>query len=512
MDTEKKRAKSAISILFTLAAALVGMLFSPLATQAAEITEAQAADVTEAQVFEWWDDGTIEAEEANEMLSLIDEGKMEEVCALAEIYANEPCRTGEQAVFADDEFAGNRTAGDTPAGKERAGKKRAGNKTAGNKNARVKKPSRHYSGHLATKVRFDSAGHVTAHREELLFNFHRATLRLGTQELLTYKGKRGEAHFGQISTRELHSGIPLDTLWGTALAYSFGTPSLGALTLAGLIDTSGTLRAHASYTRGKAFTAGASLWKTADTYSVMAQAAFPFGQVAYWQQFGKPAPLIHFRLHGRDSSTFSWRTTGYIHGDSLPPPARLSPSIAKRRFWTTQNVTYRAKDFFDTRVSASTRILSPLHSDSVSGRLALDVSGGPPALRMGAKFTCVEASENCRQTIFQGTAQTSHEFNTLSAVLSGSARTQHDRTEKSWSRPRIEIGASVSEKKSGGREDMFKVTLVAPDASLLENLQIRSETRLACDFLEFSLIATFKKKDGAKFRPAHAQISSKILF
>ena len=336
MDTEKKRAKSAISILFTLAAALVGMLFSPLATQAAEIAEAQAAEIAEAQIFEWWDDGTIEAEEANEMLSLIDEGKMEEVCALAEIYANEPCGTGEQAVFADDEFAG-----DTP-----AGKKRAGNKTAGK--SRVKKPSRHYSGHLAAKVRYDSAGHVTAHREELLFNFHRATLRLGTQELLTYKGKRGEAHFGQISTRELHSGIPLDTLWGTALAYSFGTPSLGAITLAGLIDTSGTLRAHANYTRGKAFTAGASLWKTADTYSIMAQADFPFGQVAYWQQFGQPASLIHFRLHGRDSSTFSWRTTGYIHGDSLPPPARLSPSIANRRFWTTQNITYRAKDFFDT--------------------------------------------------------------------------------------------------------------------------------------------------------------------
>ena len=59
---------------------------------------------------------------------------------------------------------------------------------------------------------------------------------------------------------------------------------------------------------------------------------------------------------------------------------------------------------------------------------------------------------------------------------------------------------------------MFKVTLVAPDASPRENLQIRSETRLTCDFLEFSLIATFKKSDGAKIRPAHAQISSKILF
>ena len=435
-----------------------------------------SAGLSEAQIFEWWDDGTIEAEEANEMLSLLDEGNAQEACALAEIYVSEPCEM----------------------------------KAASRK--RTPKAQKKYGGHLAAKMRFDSAGHVDTHREEFLFNLHRLTLRLGTQELLTYKNKHGEAHFGQISTRELKSAIPTDTLWGTALAYSFGTPSRGTFDLGGLIDTSGTSRAHVGYTHGKAFAAGASLWKTADTYSVMAQAGFPFGQVAYWQQFGERTPLIHFRLHGRDSSAFSWRTTGYIHGDSLPPPARLSPSIANRRFWTTQNVTYRAKKFFDTRVSASARILSPLHSDSVSGRLALDISGGPPALRMGAKFTCVEASENCRQTIFQGTAGTTREFSTLLAMLSGSARTQHDRTGNSWSRPRIEIGASVSEKKSGGREDMFKVTLVAPDASPRENLQIRSETRLTCDFLEFSLIATFKKSDGAKIRPAHAQISSKILF
>lgn len=492
MDKAKKRTKSAISLLFTLAAALVGMLFSPFATQAAEITEAQ--------VFEWWDDGTIEAEEANEMLSLIDEGKIQEVCALAEIYANEPCGTESQAIFGENEFAGDRTAGDALASKKGTGRMRTGK-------SRAQKPSRHYSGHLATKVRFDSSGSVTAHREELLFHFHRATLRLGTQELLTYQNKRGEAHFGQISTRELHSGIPLDTLWGTALAYS-----ISALTLAGLIDTSGTLQAHASYTHKKAFVAGASLWKTADTYSVMAQASFPFGQVAYWQQIGERVPLIHFRLHGRDSSTLSWRTTGYIHDETLPQPVRLSPSIAKRRFWTTQNVTYRAKGFLDTRVSASARFLSPLHSDSVSGRLALDISSGPPVIRINAKATCREASENCRQTIFQGTAQTTHEFNTLSATLSGGARTQHDRAEKSWSRPRLEIGASVTEKNPDRHENTFRLSLVAPDALPHENLQIRSETRLTSDFLEFSLIATFKKADGGRVRPAHAQISSKIIF
>ena len=53
---------------------------------------------------------------------------------------------------------------------------------------------------------------------------------------------------------------------------------------------------------------------------------------------------------------------------------------------------------------------------------------------------------------------------------------------------------------------------MAPDSHPLDNTQIRSETRLSGDFLEFSLVATFKKTDEGKVRPTHAQISTKILF
>lgn len=435
-----------------------------------------SAELSEAQIFEWWDDGTIEAEEANEMLSLLDEGNAQEACALAEIYASEPCEM------------------------------KAMNKK------RTPKAQKKYGGHLAAKMRFDSTGHVDTHREEFLFNLHRLTLRLGTQELLSYKNKHGEAHFGQISTRELKSAIPTDTLWGTALAYSFGTPSRGTFDLGGLIDTSGTSQVHAAYTRSKTFAAGASLWKTADTYSVMAQAGFPFGQVAYWHQIGESSPLVKFQLHGRDSSSVSWRTTGYIHGDSVPPSTRLSASILKNRFWTSQNLTFRARELLDTRISASVRILSPLHSDSISGRLSLDVESGPPTIRGSAKITCREASEDCKQTIYQGTLRSRLDFSTFRATFTGSARTQHDRAEATWKRPRLEIGAAVSENLPGKRENLFRFSLVAPDSHPLDNTQIRSETRLSGDFLEFSLVATFKKTGEGKVRPTHAQISTKILF
>jgi len=482
---------------------------------------AHPADISEAQVFEWWDDGTIEASEAEEMLALLDEGRMQEACALAEIYANEPCETDTRAPLEDGEFAGNNTASNKTASKNIAGNKNAHKPSRSNPagtRTRSKKTPRHYSGHLSSKVRFDSAGNVTAHRKELLFNFHRATLRLGSQELLTYKGKRGEAHFGQISTRELHSAIPLDTLWGTAVAASFKhfQPSI-------LLDTSGTASAQIAITPFKKFSASAAYWhastRTHDAASEAGDArhsaslslAFPSGLIATWYQPGEPTPLIHFRLHGRDSSTISWRTTGYVHGDSIPLQARLSPSIATRRFWTTQNISIRAKDPLNTRISTSARILSLLHSDSISGRLALDAESGPPAIRIGAKITCKEASENCRQTIYQGSAESTHDYGSLTATLSGSARTQHDRADASWSRPRLEIGASVHESATSSK-NLFKLSLVAPDALPHENLQIRSETRLAGEFLEFSLIATFKKTGRGKVRPAHAQIASKIFF
>ena len=483
MNMKFLRFRAARSIAFAIAFIIAAATF------------AHAEGITEAQVFGWWDDGTIEATEANELLSLLDEGNTQEACALAEVYASEPC----EMKLADD------SADDASASKTSAARKPTGRK-------RAPKAQKNYGGHFSAKARFDSTGRIDTHREEFLFNFHRATLRLGTQELLSYKSAHGEAHFGQISTRELQSAIPTDTLWGTALAYSFNALSLGTFDLGGLVDTSGSTRAHVGFTGGKDFTAGAALWKAADTYSVMAQAAFPAGQIAYWHQIGESAPLVKFQLHGRDSATVSWRTTGYLHGDSIPPHARLSTSILKNRFWITQNLTFRAKEFFDTRISTSARVLSPLHSDSISGRLALDIESGPPTIRGSAKITCREASEDCRQTIYQGTLQSAFDFGTFKATFAGGARTEHDRTHATWKRPRLEIGATVSENFPGKRENLFRLSLVTPDSHPLENTQVRTEMRLTGDHLSLSLIATFKNGGDSKFRPAHAQLFSKIVF
>lgn len=51
-----------------------------------------ALALDEAAVFKWWDDGLISAEEATEMLNLLEEGNQEEACLLAETYSLEDCQ------------------------------------------------------------------------------------------------------------------------------------------------------------------------------------------------------------------------------------------------------------------------------------------------------------------------------------------------------------------------------------------------------------------------------------
>ena len=174
------------------------LCFFSLTTFAAETA------LSEAQVFEWWDNGIIDAEEAREILDLLEEGNTPEACILAEVYALESCTVAETS----------------------------------NK-AKNKRSSLIPHGYIEWRGRTDSLGYLESKRTELRVNFYRYSLRLGTQSLLTYKNAGSEAHFGQISTKELHSTIPLDTLWGTALRYPLGMFRIG-----GLFDTAKTSRVN----------------------------------------------------------------------------------------------------------------------------------------------------------------------------------------------------------------------------------------------------------------------------
>ena len=336
------------------------------------LVAAPRAAVTEAQVFDWWDAGVITPEQAQEFLDLLEEGNAEEACLLAEVYAQESCEENQ------------------------APRKKATSKKDSHQGSR---PPLTPTGYALTKIRLDSAGHVESHREELRIDFYRYTLLLGTQELLSYRNAGSEAHFGDISTKEVHSHIPLDTLWGTALLYPFGNFHITAL-----FDSSSITQSRAGYAFDKHTSASIAYWHGNATderhhfHSVALQTSSGIGKASAWYQAKQSSPLIKIELRSpvsRQPVALGWRTTAYYHGDSVPALARLSTTILKSRLWGSQTVSATAKDWLNSRLEANMRIINPLHSDSISARAQASLQSGPTWARAGITSTCLELGENC---------------------------------------------------------------------------------------------------------------------
>ncbi len=477
-----------------------------------------AAPLSESKVFDWWDNGIITAEEATEILDLLEEGNQEEACLLAQTYAQEPC----------DETAGGKTRAGSTLGKISSGKKSAKAPT---------RPSITPHGYVDWKGRIDSTGHLESHRTELQVQFYRYTLRLGSQELLAYKNQGSEAYFGDVSTRELHSQIPLDTLWGTALLYPFGN-----FHVAGLLDTAKTTQFRLGYGRRGIASVEAFYWhdfgniqQTSDslqthTHSLGMQTKFPFGQVAAWWQYGQEFPLIKVQLHGsekmeRDGEngdddanagktvskagqngavTYSWRTTAYIHREEFPRYARLSKTIQKSRFWGAQNLSVRAPDLLDTRVSANGTLIEPLDADTMAVRLKLGAESGPKFLRFSASATCRDAGSNCRQTDWKGGLNlTPWELWALGA----SARVRHDRPE-GFSPPHLEFSSKFTD--SG--QSYTKFTFILPKCRPRDDMRMRSEFLISGDYLDISLVCTFKDVHRLHLTPLRGFAEAKVRF
>ena len=479
-----------------------------------------AAPLSESKVFDWWDNGIITAEEATEILDLLEEGNQEEACLLAQTYAQETC----------DETASGKTRAGSTLGKISSGKKSAKVPT---------RPSLTPHGYIDWKGRIDSTGHLESHRTELQVQFYRYTLRLGSQELLAYKNQGSEAYFGDVSTRELHSQIPLDTLWGTALLYPFEN-----FHVAGLLDTAKTTQFRLGYGRRGIASVEAFYWhgfgniqQTSDSlqariHSLGMQTKFPFGQVAAWWQHDQEFPLIKVQLYGsekkgRDDAnagktvskagqngagdsgqggavTYSWRTTAYIHREEFPRYARLSKTIQKSRFWGAQNLSVRAPDLLDTRVSANGTLIEPLDADTMAVRLKLGAESGPEFLRFSASATCRDASSNCRQTDWKGGLNlTPWELWALGA----SARVRHDRPE-GFSPPHLELSSKFTD--SG--QSYTKFTFILPKCRPRDDMRLRSEFLISGEYLDISLVCTFKDVHRLHLTPLRGFAEAKVRF
>lgn len=438
---------------------------------------APRAAVTEAQVFDWWDAGIITPEQAQEFLDLLEEGNTEEACLLAEVYAQEHCEEAKRK--------------SAPAKEKKSGHSHL-------------RPQ----GYILSKIRLDSAGHVESHREELRVEFYRYTLLLGSQELLSYRNAGSEAHFGDISTKELHSHIPLDTLWGTALLYPFGNFHLAAM-----LDSSSVTQARAGYAFDRRTSASIAYWHGASTdkhhhfHSATLQTSSPIGKASVWYQAKQDAPLVKIEFRSPASkppATLGWRTTAYFHGDSVPTHARLSSTILKSRLWGSQTVTATAKELLDSRLEANMRIINPLHSDSVSARAKATLQSGPVWARAGLSATCIELSENCRESDWKPSLQSSFAGHWTAG---SSARARYTRGE-GFDDPRLEFSLRYQDIPG----NYAKIAIVAPDGFATRALELRNEARFAGDFLALSIAATFRRNGSGSLRPSRGNVTAKLLF
>lgn len=473
---------------------------------------ATETELTEAQVFEWWDDGIIDGDEAREILDLLEEGNEQEACMLAEVYALESCASGDTA----------------PAKTKKKEAKRKDAKTRPKKSKPESRPSLVPHGYIEWRGRADSLGHLESKRTELRIDFYRYSLRLGTQSLLTYRNEGSEAHFGQISTKELHSVIPLDTLWGTALFYPLYSP-IGIFRFGGLLDTAKTIRPSFAFTpfRGpqkeKDFEMELAYWNhrhpadSVERHSFSAQAKGTWGNFAIWwiPENAGDLPLMKLQLQHREKmeyATVAWKTDAYVHGDSLPEEARLSATIAKSRFWGSQTVGATLHDSWKSKFTADARTMIPLEGDTSKTRFKASAESGPEILRAAASVTCVSGEDRCRQNDWAlkirsmwnlESEKSAHER----LVFSGKIRARHTRDE-GFGTPLYEAGIAYAQDAANSAS----IAITIPKGAPSRETQLRSSAEVGNDFLQMSLAVTFRRTAEEELHPLHAAMRARICF
>lgn len=463
-------------------------------TQAnAEESSTTAPPLDAAQVFEWWDDGIITPEEADEIFTRLEEENYDEACLLAEVYAQEPCVTTAASTTKSTRKKRKNKTAKSVRSSDSAHSAEATHSAQATKSAPP--PTLIPHGRVSWNGQYDSDGHLKKHREELLIQFYYFKLRLGSQELLSYRRDGYESHFGQISTLEFHSHLPLDTLWGAALRFPIGKFHLGAH-----IDSSKTFHTHVAFHPNRQNELTAAFWKFPDAGAIALQARTTLGQISAWYQFGQDLPLVKIQLQS-EKEHLSWKTTAYIHGDSIPQGLNLSKGIAENRLWASQTVNVQWPEALNTVLSTKARVLSAIASDSVNARFKITLTSGPERLRASLSATCIEASDNCSSTEWNGNVES--DWNALAFKASAKVRHENNRTKP----PRIELGASYRSSLA-----LAKLTVALPQMNPAKSISLQNEIKLDNDWFGCNFIFAFKKTKTKSFRPSYAHLQTNVKF
>ena len=459
----------------------------------------QAPAIEESEVFDWWDNGIISQDEAEDILSLLEEGNTQEACALAEVYAQEACTDTE-----------------APPPKKKTTKKKSTleesskNPDKGADDGASLTPH----GYALWKTRIDSTGNPTSTRKELQITFYRYRLRLGSQNLLTYRAQGYEAHFGDISTREQHSLIPIDTLMGTVAYFP-----LGLFLLGGSLDTALAKTAHAEFAYGKNNIA-TTYWNIRENNSFVLQATTSEANVAAWYQIHQSMPIVKVQIHSRETIKQArehqrnylifWNTTAYFHGTQVPEYSRLSSTILKNKLWASQNITLSETGESRTKFGTTTSLFAPIDADTLRARFKITAETGPKAIHAKISVTCLDATTRCKQDDLAGKVISEHGSENVIAIdASAKVRYNHENGDQSdFGKPRLEAGMAYIEKP----QNRLRMAIILPKSDPREAITLRNETKIKSNWLECSLVVDFKQSRVQDMHPARAYIQAKIAF
>ena len=466
---------------------------------AASLCHGQSTSIDESDVFDWWDNGIISQDEAEDILSLLEEGNTQEACALAEVYAQEAC-TDTKA---------------PPPQKKTTKKKSTLEESSKNPDKGADDgASLTPHGYALWKTRIDSTGNPTSTRKELQITFYRYRLRLGSQNLLTYRAQGYEAHFGDISTREQHSLIPIDTLMGTVAYFP-----LGLFLLGGSLDTALAKTAHAEFAYGKNNIA-TTYWNIRENNSFVLQATTSEANVAAWYLIHQSMPIVKVQIHSRETIKQArehqrnylifWNTTAYFHGTQVPEYSRLSSSILKNKLWASQNITLSETGESRTKFGTTTSLFAPIDADTLRARFKITAETGPKAIHAKISVTCLDATTRCKQDDLAGKVISEHGSENVIAIdASAKVRYNHENGDQSdFGKPRLEAGMAYIEKP----QNRLRMAIILPKSDPREAITLRNETKIKSNWLECSLVVDFKQSRVRDMHPARAYIQAKMAF
>ena len=142
---------------------LLFFAFAIFATTQANAEETAAPPLDAAQVFEWWDDGIITPEEADEIFTRLEEENYDEACLLAEVYAQEPCVTTTASTTKSTRKKRTNKTAKSVRSSDSAHSAEATHSAQATKSAPP--PSLIPHGRVSWNGQYDSDGHLKKHRE-----------------------------------------------------------------------------------------------------------------------------------------------------------------------------------------------------------------------------------------------------------------------------------------------------------------------------------------------------------